>query len=381
MSRLSTTPAPVAAPPISATVRRGGSARANRLSGLLGVMVVAVLLSVPFVQGPATTYKLTSLCILIILASMWNLMAGFGGMVSVGLQAYIGMGAYGLLFLTDRGVNPYLAVVLSAVACALLAYPMSFLAFRLSGGYFAIGTWVMAEVCRLLIVQVDSLGGGAGRSLLVFAGLAPAQRQANVFWLAVGVLVVTIAGLLVLMRSRLGLALTAVRDDPVSAYSCGVQITRARRAVFLCSAAGCGAAGALMLCSTLRVQPDAVFAVSFSAVMIFCVVIGGVGTIEGPILGAIIYFVMQDRFAQAGSWYLVVLGLVAMAMAMWMRQGLWGFIRSRTSLSLFPTQYVVLPSDPESIPAVTDCQPAGRSGRTERPRGIVAPAASNHEKE
>lgn len=322
-------------------VRRGSSRRANRLSATAASATVLGLLAMPFLQGPATSYKLTNLCILVLLASMWNLMAGFGGMVSIGLQAFIGVGAYSLLLLTDLGVNPYLAIVLAAGCCALVAYPMSFLAFRLTGGYFAIGTWVMAEVCRLLVVRVDSLGGGAGRSLLVFAGVDPAQRQANVLWAAVLVTAAALLGIVLLLRSRLGSGLTAVRDDPISAHSSGVRITAARRMVFLSAAGGCGAAGALMVCSSLRVQPDAVFGVSWSAVVIFCVVIGGVGTVEGPILGALIYFTLQDRFAHLGSWYLVALGLVAMAMALWLRQGLWGLIRDRTGLQLVPTEYHV----------------------------------------
>jgi ABC-type branched-subunit amino acid transport system substrate-binding protein len=212
----------------------------------------------------------------------------------------------------------------------------------LQGGYFAIGTWVMAEVCRLVTVQIPALGGGGGRSLLVFAGLTPGQRQANVYWVALLALVATIGGIFVLLRSRVGVALMGVRDDAISANSSGVRITRVARLVFLASAAGCGACGAILLCTTLRVQPQSAFSVSWTASMIFCVVIGGVGTIEGPILGALLFFVLQDQFAQEGSWYLIVIGLIAMGMALWARQGLWGLIHSATGVSLFPTQIRVI---------------------------------------
>jgi branched-chain amino acid transport system permease protein len=281
---------------------------------------------------------------------MWNLLAGFGGMISVGLQAFIGIGAYSLLFLTDRGLSPYLAVVVAGVISALAALPMSLLAFRLTGGYFAIGTWVMAEVCRLVIVQFDSLGGGGGRSLLAFNGVAPEQRQANIYWMALGAIVLTLAGIFVLLRSRTGLGLTAIRDDAVSARSSGVYTTRSRRLVFLLGAAGCGVGGAVLLCNSLRVQPDSAFSVSYSASMIFCVVIGGVGTIEGPVLGALAFFLLQDTFATYGTSYLIVIGLIAMVMAIWVRQGIWGFVHERTGLHLFPTRYTVVPAPDSGAP-------------------------------
>jgi branched-chain amino acid transport system permease protein len=340
---------------------RHGTRRSTLLVTAASVAVVLMLVTVPFSQGPSVTYKLTNLCVLVVLASMWNLMAGFGGMVSVGLQAYIGVGGYLLLYLTDHGLNVYVSVPAAAVGCAMLAYPMSFAAFRLSGGYFAIGTWVMAEVCRLLLVHVDSLGAGGGRSLLVFSGVLPAQRQANVYWLAVGVLIVTVTGTFLLLRSRTGSGLTAVRDDIVSAHSSGVRITRTRRLVFLVAAAGCGACGALLLCTTLRIQPGSAFSVSWTASMIFCVVIGGVGTIEGPILGAVLYFVVQDQFAQHGSWYLIVLGLIAIAMAKWMRQGLWGVFHQATGISMFPTHVRVVRS--ESVRTTRERPPAVSTGQ------------------
>jgi branched-chain amino acid transport system permease protein len=219
---------------------------------------------------------------------------------------------------------------------------MSFMAFRLAGGYFAIGTWVLAEVCRLVIVQIDSLGGGAGRSLLVFNGVEPAQRQANTYWVALSVLVLTTATVLVLLRSRTGLGLIALRDDATAAESSGVRTQRAKRLVFVLGAAGCGLCGALFLANSLRVQPDSAFSVSYSASMIFCVIIGGVGSIEGPILGATLFFLLQDQFADQGSSYLIAIGLIAMIMALWQRRGLWGLIHDRTGFSLFPIQHRVV---------------------------------------
>jgi branched-chain amino acid transport system permease protein len=272
---------------------------------------------------------------------MWNLLAGFGGMITVGLQAFIGIGAYSLLYFTDQGAPAYVGVLLAGLVAAAAAVPMSFMAFRLTGGYFAIGTWVLAEVCRLVIVQIDSLGRGAGRSLLVFNGVDPAQRQANTYWVSLVVLVLSTATVFLLLRGRTGLGLIALRDNATAAESSGVRTQRAKRLVFVLGAAGCGLCGALFLANSLRVQPDSAFSVSYSAAMIFCVIIVGVGSIEGPILVATLFFVLQDQFADQGTSYLILIGLIAMAMALWQRTGIWGLIHERTGFSFFPTQHRV----------------------------------------
>jgi branched-chain amino acid transport system permease protein len=223
--------------------------------------------------------------------------------------------------------------------CGLLAWPTSYLAFRLSGGYFAIGTWVIAEVVRLVITQIGAVGAGSGTSLTAFSGIEPVYRIAYVYWVALTVAVVVILGVYLLMRSRLGLALTAIRDEPTAAASSGVAVTRAKRLVFVLAAVGCGLAGAVIVANTLRVQPGSIFNVDYSATMIFIVVIGGLGTIEGPILGAVVYYLLQDNLADLGNWYLVIVGAVAIAITLLAPKGLWGLTRGR--LAVFPTGYRV----------------------------------------
>ena len=127
-----------------------------------------------------------------------------------------------------------------------------------------------------------------------------------------------------LLRSRLGLVLTAVRDDEVAARSSGARVGLARMLVFVVAGAGCGAAGALLADSQLIVQPSAVFSVQFTAEMAFAVIIGGLGTIEGPILGTIVYIILQQTLQSYNAWYLIILGLVAMVIAIFARRGLWG---------------------------------------------------------
>lgn len=340
MSAPSTAPsAPAERPaPGAPRVSRGGRSTRLGTGGALGL--VAVLAALPYLVTSATQTSLITLFVYLIIAVTWNLLAGYGGMVSVGQQAYIGLGAYGLVVLSDlAGVDPFLAVPLAAVVAGLVAIPVSFLAFRLVGGYFAIGTWVIAEVFRLVTVQFREVGAGSGTSLRSLAGTDPGLRIAFTYWCALLVLVVVVGGTVWLVRSRLGIALTAVRDDATAAASNGIDVTRVTRIVFVAASAGAGAAGALLALSSLRVQPDSVFSVQWTAFMVFMVVIGGVGTLEGPLLGALVFFALQETLADLGAVYLVILGVVAVVVVLLAPRGLWGLLDPHGRYPLFPVGY------------------------------------------
>jgi branched-chain amino acid transport system permease protein len=212
------------------------------------------------------------------------------------------------------------------------------LAFRLRGGYFAIGTWVIAEALRLLVANVSQLGGGSGVTVTAVSGYDRQTRIYITYWLAFTVGVGAVALTYLLLRRRLGLALTASRDSETSARSLGVDVYRVKLLVYVVAAFGCALAGAVIYLNLLRIQPDAAFSVNWSAFMIFIVVIGGVGTIEGPIVGAVLFFVVQETLAQYGAWYLILLGLIAVAIALRARHGLWGLLAERTGISLFPVR-------------------------------------------
>jgi branched-chain amino acid transport system permease protein len=238
-------------------------------------------------------------------------------------------------------VSPYLGVFIAAVVCAVIALPTSLLAFRLRGDYFAVGTWVIAEVYHLVMTRDSSLGGGSGRALTTLSGFDPLIRQAITYWVALAVCALCVLGCYLLLRSRLGLALTAVRDNEVAAGSAGVAVGRAKRIVYLVAAAGCGAAGGVILVSQLNVSPDSIFSVQYTAYMIFIVVVGGIGTLEGPILGAIIFVVIQQLFSGAGVWYLILLGVLAIAVAIRLPRGLWGAVSGWSGIRLFNVGYTV----------------------------------------
>ena len=150
----------------------------------------------------------------------------------------------------------------------------------------------------------------------------PALLTAYTYWIALAVTVLALATAYLLLRGRLGLVLTAIRDDEVAARSSGARVGLARMLVFIVAAIGCGAAGGVLAISQLQVQPSAVFSVQWTAEMAFAVIIGGLGTIEGPIIGTIVYIVLQQTLAAYNAWYLIILGLVAIAVALFARRGL-----------------------------------------------------------
>src|SRR6185295_8478631 len=148
-----------------------------------------------------------------------------------------------------------------------------------------------------------------------------------------------LGGLFALLRSPTGAALQAIRDDEDAAASLGVRVDTSKLLLFVLAAFGCGAAGALILANTLFIQPQSIFGVQWTAYMIFMVLVGGLGTFEGPILGAIVFFVIQQEFADQGAWYLIGLGVTAIAFALLLPRGLWGVVESRWHIQLLPVGY------------------------------------------
>ena len=323
---------------------------------VIGAVVVVLLAAAPFVFEPSVTSQWIKLFYLITLATAWNLLAGYAGMVSVGQQAYIGLGAYGIFVFNDLGVNPYASALIASVVIGVIAFGLSFVAFRLRGGYFAIGTWVIAEAVRQIVIRFDSLGAGRGRAISEYTA-DPVMRNLFTYWLALGIVAATLIISLFLLRSRLGVALQSIRDNEVAARALGINVSRTKRIVFVLAGIMAALAGSVICLQAIGVaSPSQIFSVSYSAFMIFMVLIGGIGTLEGPIIGAVIYYLMDLYFSQLGLWYLVVLGVVAILVTLFLPKGLWGELRARVDITLFPVGHRVMmppPAAAATAPAST----------------------------
>lgn len=326
--------------------------RASRIMGLLTLGLLVVALAVPFFASRSLIQDLFFILTMLTLAQFWNLLAGYGGLVSVGQQAFVGLGAYAMFGAAILwGWDPVLALILSGIAAAVVAVPTAFFAFRLQGAYFAIGTWVVAEVARLSVAQWQAIGGGTGTSLpreardffgvewieAAFDIKASAARDIVTYWLALALAIATIGGIYWLLRTKRGLALAAVRDNIEAAKSVGVDAARMKWFVFIVSAFGTGIAGGLIYLQKSRISPDAAFSVTdWTAYIIFIVVIGGIGTIEGPIIGVLVFFTLQTLLADFGSWYLMILGGLGIVVMLFAPRGLWGLFSNKTGIQLFP---------------------------------------------
>jgi branched-chain amino acid transport system permease protein len=325
------------------TLKVSRSNAASRPALMVAILLVTVAASIP-IWAPeevrsAWMREFVEIACYLVFALMWNLLAGYGGMVSIGQQAYFGFGGYVMLMLSNfLGVNPFLSVLLAALCTAAMSIPVSFVAFRLQGGYFAVGTWVIAEVFRLSFANLAFVGGGSGTSLTAFAGISKAVREQTTFWLALACMVFSIGLVYIFLRSKRGLALMAIRDNEVAAESQGIAVQKTKLAVYVVASLGAGLAGGLYYLSNLRITPDAAFSVNWTAFAIFMVVIGGIGRIEGPIVGALIFWILNKFFSDYGSWYLMGLGSLAIVITIYFKQGLWGYAQQKWGWSLFPTQ-------------------------------------------
>lgn len=311
----------------------------------IGLVIIATFLaSAPMWAGRADLRLIGEVMSYLALAVLWNLLAGYAGLVSVGQQAFVGLGGYTLFICVIwLGISPLAAIPLAMVIAGLAGALFAPLLFRLEGAYFAVGTWVAAETVALVFAAMPSLGAGAGMSLPAAAVRAIASsrdgREALVYWLLVGLGLGVLATTYALIRSKAGLALMALRDNAMAAGSVGVDIWRTRLWTYIAVSAATGAIGSVIFLQKLRISPDAAFSLNdWTVIVIFMVVIGGIGRIEGAIVGTLVYFVLRELLVDYGTIYLIVLGVVAILVMTFSRSGLWGLVERKFGWSLMPTR-------------------------------------------
>ena len=304
-----------------------------RLRSAIVTTLVVALIACPVWGGGGARATLILFSYHAALAVMWNLLAGYAGLVTFGQQLFIGVGGYTLAVGCERfGLGVWPAFALGAVVAGLLAVPVGALTFRLKGGYFAVGSWLVAEVFRLLFGNSDYLGNASG----MFIRQARSVDPWLVYYVAIGLLIGMMALVVLTLRSRLGLALMAIRDAEDAAASLGVHVWRVKLIAFVVAGAGTALAAALLTVQTPFIQPNAAFSIQWSAAASFMVVVGGLGTVEGPLLGAAVYVVLQQQLGGNGAIHLIVLGTVSVVMMLVEPRGIAGLVRDRLGWTLFP---------------------------------------------
>ena len=269
------------------------------------------------------------------LAQMWNLLAGYAGLLCMGQQMFIGLGTYCLFYTTlQLHVSPYWIMPLSFVFGGLMAALVALFMFRLRVVYFAIGTWVLSDMIASFISRTPELGGASGYQLSDVLPLINFDWFDQViFWISAAIAYAAVWGAYALMRSSIGLGLMSIRDNDLAASSLGVDVWTSRFIVFVIAGAGCGLAGAVYFTAQLSMGPGQAFDANWVVAMLFITIVGGIGTLEGPIIGTAIYFALREIFTNvfdlSGAWYLIALGAAAMIVMLYARSGLWPEIRDR----------------------------------------------------
>jgi branched-chain amino acid transport system permease protein len=307
------------------------------------VIALVVLAAGPWLLRDDQLGVLTEFHTMLVLAVMWNLLAGYADIPTVGQHGFVGVGAYGFVgFAALAGLNPFLAIPLAGLVALIVAVPAMLIVFRLRTAYLSIGTWVVAEVLMLGAGKIEAFGGGSGESvpiaILRAFGTTRSGRLSTIYWLAFGLALASLVATFFLLRSRIGLGLTAMRDNEESAGSLGVNIVRMRVMCFLGTAPFFGVAGALITLQKLRIAPSASFSIAdWTVLIIFNVIIGGIGSIEGPVIGTVIFFALRGYLSALGSWHLILLGVISIATILIEPRGVWGLIRRFLPVDIIPT--------------------------------------------
>jgi branched-chain amino acid transport system permease protein len=293
-------------------------------------MLPAVLAAVAVLTPQMSDYTLEigfRLLLLITLAEAWNLLAGYGGLVSLGTAACVGVGAYVLTGLVNQwGWSFGLAILAAGVVAALLAAVVSRAMFRLRGLYFTVGTLALAEALRLFMVNFSGFGGATGLFLSVDP---PGLRE--LFWIALGLVVVATLVMTVATRSRFSILLRTVRDDEDAAAQIGVRPFRIKLIAFVLASALMGMAGALQGLKVGAIEPYGMFGIQWTVNVLSIVVIGGQGLRAGPVVGAIFVVVLSEVLADYPALHLAITGLILILVIRFAPRGLVGLFQSRLS--------------------------------------------------
>ena len=314
----------------------------SRIGMTFWVLLTAALIALPYWGDRQMMRLFTEIYSFVALASLWNFLAGYAGLVSVGQQTFVGLGGYTLyLCALWAGVNPMFGLPLAGLIGGLISIPIVLLLLKLRGAYFTIGSWVVAEVFLQIFQLVPAVGGGSGISLpaAVVQSIARSRsaRESLIYWVFLTLAVGVIGVIVLLLRTRYGLALQAIRDNETAAKSNGIDVNRARMVVFVVAAAATAMVGSMIFLQKLSITPFSAFSINdWTVNMIFITVIGGIGRVEGPILGTVIFFVLREFLADLASTYLIILGAVAIGVMLKAPKGIWGYVADRFGWQLFP---------------------------------------------
>ncbi|OGP75721.1 MAG: hypothetical protein A2V86_12995 [Deltaproteobacteria bacterium RBG_16_49_23] len=305
----------------------------NRIRILLAALLLIALATLPFWATRYMVSILLLICLYMTLASMWNLLAGYSGLISLGQQMFIGIGGYSLAVLSMyHGLPIFLSVFLGGVISVLLAVLISLPIFRMKGVYFAIGTWIIAEALGICFSNWGYVRYGMG----LFIQPAYRLSMSTIYYAALVLCIGSIALIYLLLRSNLGLALMAIRDDDRASEAIGVNIFRCKFTCFLLSAFITGMTAGVLYLNTIFIQPFEAFGIGWTVKLLFIVIIGGLGTVAGPIVGAAVFVVLQQYLSEYVGFNLIIFGTITISVIFFTPKGIVGTFQEKLGFEIFP---------------------------------------------
>jgi branched-chain amino acid transport system permease protein len=300
-----------------------------RLATLAAIAVLVVLALFPVIGIPLRWLNyLFTFFIYLALANMWNLLAGYTGLICLCPHAFVGLAGYTMAIGTWVGMPFQVGLIAGAGVAALFALVISYPVFRMKGIYFAIGTLILPEVLKAWFnfwrpVGNEYQGMGAGYSVRGVGGVT----LGDTYWLALAIAAVSIFLVYIILRSKLGLGLKSIRDNENTAASSGVNIFRLKLSSFIIAASVMGLAGAAYFIFSPRIQPTGGFTISWLLLPLMATVIGGEGKEEGPIIGAGVVTFLRFLLADYGAWSLFIQGIILVVVVVALPQGIAGLLR------------------------------------------------------
>ena len=309
----------------------------NRSDRWTAVLLMIVVVGLPLVVSDRFYLNLMFLIFLYAgVASAWNLLGGYAGQFSLGHTAFFGIGAYtSTLLYNMTGVSPWVGMLVGVFLSMILAFLISYPAFRLRGVFFAIVTIAMGETVRILLLWARgkfnipyglSIDFQPGLANMIFAD------QRSYAWLAGGFMLMVTAACFLISRSRTGYYLQALRDNEDAAQASGINLRHYKLIAFLLSAGFTSIGGTLMAQYVLYIEPSTVFNIAISVDVALITILGGIGTLLGPLFGAVITLLLQeflkDWLGQFGAGaHLVVYGSLLVIIVMLLPQGTMGILK------------------------------------------------------
>lgn len=316
-------------------VKRLTSNQSVKYSAL--ALLVLALLTMPLWGTQYLVMLVLLISLYVAFAQMWNLLAGYAGLISLGQQIFIGLGGYALAILTEYyGLSIWQGILIGGLISGVVSVPLAFLLFRMKGVYFTIASWITAEAMVVVFNNWPYVRQGMG----IFIRASYKLSTNEIYYSALALGIGSVILVQIIMRSKLGLGLMAMRDNDGAAETMGVEIFKSKLYCFIISAVVTGFTGGVLYLSQAFIQPTAAFSINWTVAVIFIVIIGGIGTVVGPIVGAVIYVLLQQYLSQYVGIGMLILGVIAISVILIAPKGIMGTLQQKLRFEIFSSRRI-----------------------------------------